>query len=56
VDAAFGLYQVIATENQLEKLAIEAAKQGIRFTFQALHELHRRSWLPNDALIFNQKY
>ena len=56
VDAAFGLYQVIATENQLEKLAMEAAKQGIRFTFQALHELHRRSWLPNDALIFNQKY
>ena len=56
VDQSFGLYRIIATENQLQALQNAAQQEGIALRFQEEHTLQRRSWMPNDPLLTSQRY
>ncbi|MFM7639433.1 MAG: S8 family peptidase [Bacteroidota bacterium] len=56
VDQSFGLFQINATESQIDDLKKRAETDGIALQIQPEHILQRRSWLPNDLLLSNQKY
>ncbi len=56
VDQSFGLFQINATESQIDDLKKRAEADGIALQIQPEHLLQRRSWLPNDLLLSNQKY
>ena len=56
VEQSFGLYRTVTTETELLQLKSMAAAADVDFRFQAEHIIQRRSWVPNDALVSNQKY
>ncbi len=56
VDQSFGLYQIAATDIQINNLKHRAATDHIALQIQEEHPLQRRAWLPNDPYLSSQKY
>ncbi|MEY4627350.1 MAG: hypothetical protein RL003_1322, partial [Bacteroidota bacterium] len=56
VDQSFGLYQIAATDIQINNLKHRAAEDNIALQIQEEHPLQRRAWLPNDPYLSSQKY
>jgi hypothetical protein len=56
VDLSFGLYQIAATDIQIDNLKHHAASDNIPLKIQEEHALQRRAWMPNDPLLLSQKY
>jgi hypothetical protein len=56
VDQSFGLYQIAATDIQIDNLKHRAASDNIPLKIQEEHTLQRRAWMPNDPFLSSQKY